>query len=264
MRIISARQGFASDHSSTSYEFLAVDKPLSDEDRGDVASLSSRAAPTRRRVSFIYHAEGYDLPGGYEPLLERYYDVMYSESYDWWTLGFAFDAPPEQHEEIAQYDFCGCDDQGISVTSSEERVIIVIDCKLRPGSLPEADGYDRYNAYDSEDDDEEEWEEDEWDDDEDTEEVDDSEEGEDEQPAAAASPAAAPYDLSRCDDPLLVLLAEVRQQLIDGDYRSLYDVFRVYGWEPDAEGEADGEDAYPPEPEGEGEEAFGELYHMLC
>jgi len=44
----SVRKGFTSDHSSTSYEFLAVDHPLSRGARNKVASLSSRANPTRR------------------------------------------------------------------------------------------------------------------------------------------------------------------------------------------------------------------------
>ncbi|MBU0608226.1 MAG: hypothetical protein KKI08_10070 [Armatimonadetes bacterium] len=267
MKIISVRQGFASDHSSTSYEFLAVDKPLGAEDRANVASLSSRADPTKRRVSFIYHADGYDIPGGYEPLLEHYYDVMYSESYGWWALGVAFNAPPAQHAALGEYEFYGWNDLGVTVTSSGERVIVVINCMLTPDSVGEMAHNDRYPRNEYYDDDEEcDDEDDDWDEDDgEMEEVDDSEEGRDEEPVAEAAPAARLYDLSTCDDPLLVLLAEVRQELIGGDYRSLYDVFRVYGWEPDAESEAEDEACCPPrpEPEPDGEEAFGELYHMM-
>ena len=89
MKIISVHQGFARDHSSTSYQFLAVDKPLSEKARRDVSSLSRRANPTQRHVSFIYHAEGYDIPGGWEKLMRDYYDVMYSESYGWWIFAMA-------------------------------------------------------------------------------------------------------------------------------------------------------------------------------
>ncbi|PIV52650.1 MAG: hypothetical protein COS17_08155, partial [Elusimicrobia bacterium CG02_land_8_20_14_3_00_37_13] len=85
MRILSIRKGFQADHSSTSYEFFAIDKPLTRSERENVAKLSSRARPTKRRVSFIYHGDWNDLPGGWEQLMEKYYDVMYSESYDWWT-----------------------------------------------------------------------------------------------------------------------------------------------------------------------------------
>ena len=44
MKIISVRSGFASDHSSTSYEFLAVDQPWK-RGRAAVASLSSERFP---------------------------------------------------------------------------------------------------------------------------------------------------------------------------------------------------------------------------
>jgi len=53
MEIISIRRGFASDHSSTSYEFLALGRPLDKEDRAAVASLSSRARPSRHSVSNV-------------------------------------------------------------------------------------------------------------------------------------------------------------------------------------------------------------------
>ena len=84
MKIISVSQGFTADHSFTSYEFLAVDKPLNAEAIKAVRTLSRRCQPDARRVSFIYHADGYDIPGGWVPLMKSYYDVMYSESYDWW------------------------------------------------------------------------------------------------------------------------------------------------------------------------------------
>jgi hypothetical protein len=52
MKIISFRKGFTADHSSTSYEFLAIDKALGKQAKAEVAALSSRARPTARRVSF--------------------------------------------------------------------------------------------------------------------------------------------------------------------------------------------------------------------
>ena len=71
MRIISIRKGFASDHSSTSYEFLAVDKPLGKKEKDAVGALSGRASPTSRRVSFSYHVDGYDIPGGWRVLMDK-------------------------------------------------------------------------------------------------------------------------------------------------------------------------------------------------
>ncbi len=37
--------------------------------------------------------------------MEKYYDVMYSESYDWWTLALAFDAPGQKIGESSIKEF---------------------------------------------------------------------------------------------------------------------------------------------------------------
>jgi hypothetical protein len=142
MKILSVRRGFASDHSSTSYEFLAVDKKLGKEERAEVSKLSSRVNPTARRADFIYHAEGYDIPGGWENLMERYYDVMYSESYDWWTLALAFNAKPGQYEKLLPYEFADADDLGISISKKGARIIVLISCRIELGWCPDEYGYD--------------------------------------------------------------------------------------------------------------------------
>lgn len=197
MKIISVKKGFTSDHSSTSYEFLAVDKVLSKKERQAVASLSSRADPTGREVSFIYHADGYDIPGGWEKLMEKYYDVMYSESYDWWTLAMAFDYLEEQVSELKKYEFDGEDDCGISVYEQGGRTIIVINCRLDASCLD--DSYEDYNDYEE-------------DEDEDEEDVDNT-----------GSSLVS-------DNELLNLLVQLREQLVQGDYRSLYSVWEKYSY----------------------------------
>jgi hypothetical protein len=132
MKIKSIRNGFQSDHSSTSYEFYAIDKPLDKAARTAVKRLSSRVRPTKNRASFIYHGDFSDLPGGWEPLVEKYYDVMYSESYDWWTLGLAFEIDPAKIPDIQQYAFDGVDDLGVGIDSVKNRIIIHIDCRMDP------------------------------------------------------------------------------------------------------------------------------------
>ena len=231
-KIISVREGFASDHSSTSYEFLTVDRPLDREARDEVASLSSRARPTERRVSFIYHAEGYDIPGGWEPLLLDHYGVMYSESYDWWTLAMAFNAAQKQQQEIAKHAFEGVDDLGVWVSTHDDRLIVSIYCRLDPGAaIFRHIGYEEGYDFEQE------------------------EEGEDDGYAS--------------DDALLSLLAEVRQQLIDGDYRALYAVWDVYGHgdDEDMAGE-DGEEEWPtppaPSEEGTGAGVADRLREILA
>ncbi|MCL1917421.1 MAG: hypothetical protein FWG14_03755 [Peptococcaceae bacterium] len=192
MEILSIRHGFASDHSSTSYEFLAVDKPLGKKERSDVSRLSSRANPTARRVNFRYNVEGYDIPGGWEKLMGQYYDVMYSEEYSWWTLAIAFNSNDEQYESICAYEFDGADDLGIRITRSEQRVIIAIYCVVEVGPY--------------------------WNEDEDYEDYEDEDEDKENNGVIVAT-----------GDHILDTLVQVRKQVINGDYRALYAVFEVYG-----------------------------------
>jgi hypothetical protein len=130
MKIISIRRGFTADHSSTSYVFYAIDNKLDASAISAVSKLSSRANPTARTVSFIYHGEWADLPGGWEPLMEKYYDVMWSQSYDWWTLAMAWNANPETIQLLKQYNIEGIDDLGVCIYSKKNRVIISVYCGL--------------------------------------------------------------------------------------------------------------------------------------
>jgi len=208
MKILSVRKGFQADHSSTSYEFFAIDKPLNQSERANVARLSSRARPTKRRVSFIYHGDWSDLPGGWGPLMRKYYDVMYSESYDWWTLAMAFNTDKKTIDHIKQFEFEGTDGMGVTVESDENRVIISIFCHLYPG-FDFGDDYDYYEDEYNEDDFEVE-------------------------------------ETIESEDYLLNLLAENRNHLENGDYRLLYGVWQKYGFELEDDDELD--EVIPPEP----------------
>lgn len=219
MKIISIRNGFASDHSSTSYEFAAVDKPLGKEARRAVAGLSSRARPTPRTVSFVYNVDGYDIPGGWEALMRDYYDVMYSESYDWWLLAIAFNASPERQAELQQYDFRGKEDLGIDIACYGERVVMAIHCRLKGDYLGSDDDWDFMEDDDAETADE----------------VDGETDRTDYEP----------------NDPLLALLTRIRHQLMAGDYRALYAVWEEYGQALVEDVDAEDEDEWltaPPEP----------------
>jgi len=211
MRILTIRRGFQADHSSTSYEFFAVDNALTPSQRGSVANLSSRANPTKRRVSFIYHGEWSDLPGGWAPLMEKYYDVVYSESYGWWTLAMAFVLGPKNIKEISRYEFNGTDDMGVAMESKDKRIIVSIHCRLDPGFLFD-EGHSNYDYYDDEVDDEDD-------------EVEDGLES---------------------GDNLLDLLAQNREYLRKGDYRLLYGIWQIYG--ADIEDDEEFEEGIPPEP----------------
>jgi hypothetical protein len=133
MKILSLRKGFASDHSSTSYEFMAVDKPLGKAERDEVARISDKR-PTSRKASFIYRGNYNDIPGGWESLMRKYYDVMYFESYDRYTLAFAFNAAPGQLDELYQYQFSYNDWDVVKIDSGDgNRIIVVLFCALQFG-----------------------------------------------------------------------------------------------------------------------------------
>lgn len=211
MKILSIRSGFLADHSSTSYEFLAVDKPLKATARTAVRSLSSRVRPTARKARFVYNGEWSDLPGGWEPLMARYYDVMYSESYDWWTLAIAFDTTRKDLvAKLLQYEFRGVEDLGIDINYKNKRLVLTIHCRLDPEYLC-------YYTPDGDD----MWFEEEYD---------------DEEGAAFA-----------VDDRLLDLIVRIRDRLKKGDCQTLYAVYDTYGRDEDDENEDEPEDA-PPRP----------------
>lgn len=215
MEIISIRKGFHADHSSTSYEFYAVEKPLTKSQRANVGRLSSRATPTGRRVSFIYHGDWSDLPNGWEPLMEKYYDVMYSESYEWWTLAMAFDADAAKIAEIEPYAFQGVEDLGVFVDAKKDRVVIMISCRLDAAQVLD-DRYDEYEYRDEYD------------------EMDEDEE-----------------DLKEAGDSLLELLAKNRECIKNGDYRLLYGVWQIYGYsQQDDEDDEEWEEMALPDPGG--------------
>jgi len=151
MKIISIRKGFAADHSSTSYEFYAIDKILGSKEKAAVSRLSSRVNPTRRRASFFYHGEWADLPGGWEPLIEKFYDVMWSESYDWWTLVMAWKTDLANIQRMKQFDFTGGDDVGISIYNKNNRLIISINCRLDTLITDDNNGYYDKDGFGEED-----------------------------------------------------------------------------------------------------------------
>jgi hypothetical protein len=56
------------------YEFCAIDQPLSDKQRKEISSLSSRAHVTSHKASFVYHYS--DFRGDEKKLMEEHFDMM--------------------------------------------------------------------------------------------------------------------------------------------------------------------------------------------
>jgi len=74
------------------YEFLALDKPLTDEQRAELRKLSSRAEITATR--FVNEYNYGDFRGNPEKLMERYFDAFcYLANWGTRRLMFASRAP---------------------------------------------------------------------------------------------------------------------------------------------------------------------------
>lgn len=127
MRILSIRHGFGADHSSSSYEFFALDK-LTPEQREAVRELTGESA--RRHLSFHYTGDWSDIPSDWpDRLLTMGYEVMVSESYDWWTVHLSLPHAPGLMERLAQYE-CGSDGNGFGVRAVGERMILYFGMQL--------------------------------------------------------------------------------------------------------------------------------------
>jgi hypothetical protein len=89
MRILRIRYGFQADHSSSSYLFYAVDRPVSAAGQRVAHTFSSRAEVDEQFAAYQKWGD-YELSSNaYKSLLGEHYDVMASESYDSWTLMMA-------------------------------------------------------------------------------------------------------------------------------------------------------------------------------
>ena len=129
MRILRVRRGFQADHSSSSYLFYAVDHPVSTEGRTIAHRYSSRAEVEDRTVRYHKWGDSSLDSLAYKALLGAHYDVMVSESYDWWTLMLALPKTPQMQALLAPFtEALGYDDQGVDVEEYGERLVVVICC----------------------------------------------------------------------------------------------------------------------------------------
>lgn len=56
------------------YEFMAIDKPLTEAEQSKMRKISSRAQVTSKNASFVYNYK--DFPGNAEKILEQHFDAM--------------------------------------------------------------------------------------------------------------------------------------------------------------------------------------------
>ncbi|MBV8126874.1 MAG: hypothetical protein JO114_04320 [Planctomycetaceae bacterium] len=149
MRILRVRRGFQADHSSSSYLFYAVDHPVSAEGRAVAHRYSSRAEVHDRTVRYHKWGESSLDSHAYEALLGAHYDVMVSESYDWWTLMLALPKTPQMQALLAPFtEARGYDDQGVEIEDYGKRLVVVIYCAFEGNGVGFA-GDDNENALET-------------------------------------------------------------------------------------------------------------------
>jgi hypothetical protein len=143
MKILRIRRGFQADHSSSSYLFYAADKPVSEQGRQIAHRYSSRAEVGKRSVRYHKWGESSLSESAYKALLAEHYDVMVSESYDWWTFQIAVPQTAKTKPLSARYsDARGYDDLGVDVERFGSRWAISIYCVLDYNELAPDDDED--------------------------------------------------------------------------------------------------------------------------
>ena len=101
------------------YEFLALDKPLTDTQRAELRKLSSRAEITATR--FVNEYSYGDFRGSPEKLMERYFDAFLHMA-NWGTRRLMFRFPRALLDAEVARQYCHTD--AASVTETGDHVII--------------------------------------------------------------------------------------------------------------------------------------------
>ena len=131
MYILSLRWSFEADHSSSTYEFFARDR-LTPEQRAAVQNLTGESP--RRHLRFHYRGDWSDIPSGWkDKLLMLGYDILVSESYDWWAVYLSLPHDPALLERLSHYE-CDSDGNGFDVRVVGKRMILYFGMQLDYGA----------------------------------------------------------------------------------------------------------------------------------
>jgi hypothetical protein len=95
------------------YEFLALDRPLTDEQRAELRSLSTRAEITATR--FVNEYNWGDLRGDPRKMMERYFDAFLYLA-NWGTRRLMFRLPSGVLDEETAELYCYTDAASALVT----------------------------------------------------------------------------------------------------------------------------------------------------
>src|SRR5262249_52401033 len=129
MRILRVRRGFQADHSSSSYLFYAVDRPVSAKGQAVAHRFSSRADVDEYSARYQKWGESELSSQAFKALLSEHYDVMVSESYDDWTLMMALPKIPQMQQLLEPFhDVEGDGFQRMTVHDYGRRLVVDLFC----------------------------------------------------------------------------------------------------------------------------------------
>jgi len=103
------------------YEFRAIDKPLSKEDKAEIGSWSSRTNPSNTGAIFTYSYGSF--PKDVITVTEKYFDAMFSVS-NWGTTRLIFKFPTSllTTDRIRQY----CSENGLEIIKKSDFILLDI------------------------------------------------------------------------------------------------------------------------------------------
>ncbi len=143
MRILSIRRSFDGAHSSSSYEFFACDR-LTEKQRAVVRELTGESA--RRHLRFHYQGDWRDIPSDWpDKLLTMGYDVLVSESYDWWAVYLSLSHDPALAKRLEPYQ-CESDGNGLDIRVIGERMLLSLGMQMDYGAAYDAFGEDPFEG----------------------------------------------------------------------------------------------------------------------
>ncbi len=119
------------------YEFQAIDQALSEEERAEIGSWSSRTTPTATQAIFTYSYS--DFPRSSEKVLAKYFDAMlYLTNWGTKQLIFRFPQNVVDSKSLALYSHA----DSVSVVTNEKYVILNINLSEEEGeNMIEGEGW---------------------------------------------------------------------------------------------------------------------------
>ena len=138
MKIMSCCTGYATDHSSSTYEFYSLDR-LTKEQKEAVERLTGQR-PRGRNIGFHYWGDFQDIPSDWiEQLLSDPYDIMVSESYDWWSTKMSLPYDEDLLTKLGRYE-CEYDGCGFWVQRMDDKMLPSFGYQLDYGAAHDALG----------------------------------------------------------------------------------------------------------------------------